>query len=167
MEDFERLYREYAIPVKKYVMTLCHNEALADDVTAETFYKALRSIDRICPETRVLTWLCTVAKNTYVDWTRKKEYQNLPLEEETLSFESAKGDPADECDARQKNLELYRRIQELTNPYRDVIWLRIFAGLAFCEIADVMGKSENWARVTFYRGKNRLKERMTENETAL
>ncbi|MDD2955290.1 MAG: sigma-70 family RNA polymerase sigma factor [Oscillospiraceae bacterium] len=160
MEDFEEIYRRCAVPVKKYVMTLCRNESLAEDVTADTFCKALRHIDSFDPNTRVLTWLCAIAKNTYLDYIRRREYQNLPLTPEMEPPTPPENGPEEECQRRQGQLDLYRNIQKLGSGYRDVLYLRAFAGLSFREIGDVLGKSENWARVTFYRGKNQLKGMM-------
>lgn len=109
---------------------MCGNESLTDDVTAETFYKAIKSIDHFGGG-NMLTWLCSIARNTYIDCIRKKEYKKY--------------------------------LQKLEPEKKDVVYLRIFGELSFKEIGEIIGKSENYARVTFYRSKNQLKGWM-ENE---
>ncbi|MDD3165166.1 MAG: sigma-70 family RNA polymerase sigma factor [Oscillospiraceae bacterium] len=156
MEQFEQIYRQYALPVKKYVMSLCHNDALADDVTADTFCKALTHLDTYDPRGKVLTWLCSIARNTYLDAVQRRDNQTLPLPE-TLPGCAA---PEQALEDKQERLTLYRNLQRLSPDYRSVLYLRLFADLSFAEIGEVLDKSENWARVSFYRGKNQLKGMM-------
>lgn len=163
MHDIEEIYRRYALPVKKYVYGMCRNEALADDVTAETFYKAIKNIDSF-GSGNMLTWLCSIARNTYIDCIRKKEYKNLPFPEnadETLLSDSPT--PEEQALKRDERLLLYKYLQRLEPEKKDVVYLRIFGELSFKEIGEIIGKSENYARVTFYRSKNQLKGWM-ENE---
>lgn len=161
MKDIEEIYTAYALPVKKYVMTLCGSSALADDITAETFLKAVRNIDSF-HSGRMLTWLCAIARNTYLDYANRKEYKNKPLDD-VCGAASALSSPEEDYIKKDERLALYRYIQRLEPELRDVVYLRIFAELSFKEIGDILGKSENWTRVTFYRSKNKLKGWM-ENE---
>ena len=163
MKDMEEIYKAYALPVKKYVLSLCKNNALADDITADTFCKAVKNIDSF-REGRMLTWLCAIAKNTYLDYIGRKEYQNLSLSDGYEAALSGVGSsPEEEYIKKDDRLTLYRQMQRLSPELKDVVYLRIFAGLSFKEIGNILGKSENWARVTFYRSKEKLKGWM-ENE---
>ncbi len=164
MKDIEKMYRDYAKPVMKYVMSLCHNETLAEDITADTFFKAIKNIDSFDESTRMLTWLCSIAKNTYFDYVRKKENKNFSITEEMQEvFCKAGKSPEEAFEKKDERMLLYKSIQKMEGEMKDVIYLRIFGELSFREIGDILGKSENWARVTFYRGKNKLKGWM-ENE---
>lgn len=163
LNDIEEMYRNYAVPVKKYVLTLCRDDTLADDITADTFYKAIKNIDHFT-EGKLLTWLCAIARNTYLDYVKKKENLNISISEEMeTKFTSSKDNMEEKYLRKDEKIQLYRMIYKLDAQQKDVVYLRIFGDLSFKEIGDILGKSENWARVNFYRSKNKLKEWM-ENE---
>lgn len=163
MNDIEEMYRKYAIPVKRYVLSLCKDSTLADDITAETFYKAINHIDHF-KEGKLLTWLCAIARHTYFDYVKKKEYSNIPISSEMESNLINTKDTLEEKYIRKdEKIQLYRMIYRLDEQQKDVVYLRIFGELSFKEIGEILGKSENWARVNFYRSKNRIKE-WIENE---
>ena len=156
-DALEQLYRTYAIPVQRYVLSLCGNVTLADDITAETFYKAIQHIDDFNGG-RIFTWLCAIARNSWLDIAKSKEHANLPITEELeVSLPDIAHTPEDSYIAKDERLELYRQMQNLQGEAKDVVYLRIFAQLSFKEIGDVLNKSENWTRVTFYRSKEKLK----------
>ena len=154
MEEFEKLYSKYALPVKKYAMTLCADEHMADDIAADTFFKALKSIDSFDGSCKILTWLCAIAKNTYLDYRKKKKA--LPLYE-TEYMEAPEASPEESAIKNDERLRLFRLIRNLDPDSKDVVYLRIFGELSFKEIGDILNKSENWARVTFYRAKVKMK----------
>lgn len=163
LKDMEEMYRTYALPVKRYILSLCGNESLAEDITADTFYKAMKNIDHFT-EGKLLTWLCAIARNTYLDYVKKKENTNVPISEEMATQLISSYDNMEEKYLRKdEKLQLYRMIYKLEPEQKDVVYLRIFGELSFKEIGEILGRSENWTRVNFYRSKNRLKEWM-ENE---
>ena len=161
MQPMDEIYREYAGYVFRYLRALTRDEDLAEELTQETFYQAVKSVGRFNGRSSVATWLCGIAKNCLRTWRRKnpptEEYTEAAL---TGSAPSAEGE-AEENEARA---DLYRRLHALEEPYREVLYLRLLAGLPYKEIGAVFGKTENWARVTFYRGKEKLKERSTDEE---
>ena len=151
----ETMYMEYANTVKHFLISLCGNFDLAEDLTQETFYQAVRSIDRFDGSCKVSVWLCQIAKHLWYQHLRKANRETeLPEEAELPLVPSAE----DEAVSRSGQLDLLRRVHELPEPGREVVYLRAFGGLSFREIGDVLGKTETWARVTFYRGKERLKQ---------
>ena len=154
----EEMYRLYAQKVKKYLQSLCGSSTLADDLTAETFYKAIKNIEKF-KGGNMLTWLCTIGKNTYFDYLKKRESANLPLTEE-LAVGIAADAPTPEMVAvdNDERLNLYRHLRRLDADAREVVYLRMFTDLSFRDIGSILGKSESWARVTFYRSKIKLKE---------
>lgn len=156
-KEIEQMYREYAIPVKRYVLSLCKNNDMADDITADTFYKAIKNIDRF-QGGKIFTWLCAIARNTYLDYIKKSSY-SMEIREEEMEERISDDSPSPEdlFVKKDEQMTLYRMIQKLDAVAKDVVYLRIFAELSFKEIADIVGKSENWARVVFYRSKNKLK----------
>ena len=154
MKDMEEIYRAHARTVYKYLLSLCHDDTLAEELTQETFYQAVRSADRFDGSCKVSTWLCQIAKHLfYQHLRRQKREEPLPEEDALPPLPSAEGEALD----RVGQLDLLRRIHDLPEPGREVVYLRAFGSLSFREIGEVLGKTETWARVTFYRCKERLK----------
>lgn len=160
MKEFEEIYSKYALPLKKYAMSLCADEHVAEDITAETFVKAMKKIDSFDGTSKMLTWLCAIAKNTYLDFCKRKKA--LPLYE-TEGLLPSFGSAEETVLKNEERKELFRLIQRLEPENKDVVYLRIFGELSFREIGDILGKTENWARVKFYRSKLKMKG-MMENE---
>lgn len=155
--EIQQMYQDYALPVRRYVFSLCRNETMTEDIVADTFYKAIKNIESF-QGGKILSWLCTIAKYTYLDYVKKKEHANVPLSDE---MESQIPDEQMQLEQaviqKEDRTQLYRLIQRLGSEEKDVVYLRIFAELSFKEIGNILGKSENWARVIFYRSKNKLK----------
>lgn len=154
MEDLGQIYQEHAKTVYKFLMSQCHNEALAEELTQETFYQAVRSIDRFDGSCKISVWLCQIAKHLWYQYLQKNK-RETPVEEADLGRMVSSAE--EELLTREGHLDLLRQIHSLPDPAREVMYLRAFGGLSFREIGDVLGKTENWARVTFYRTKERLK----------
>lgn len=156
MQDIEKIYEEYFETVNKYLFCLTKNSDLAEELTQETFYRAVKKIGTYKGECKISVWLCQIAKNLWYDECRKnkklanKDYDLLNLEtEEKIE---------DEVISNDEKITLYKKMQKLDEKTREVIYLRITGELNFKEIGDILNKSENWARVTFYRGKQKMKE---------
>lgn len=157
MKDIEEIYKKYAPYVRSYIWGLCKNSDIADDITAEVFCKAIENIDSFTSG-RIQTWLCAIARNTYIDYVKKAEYKNHHLSKEMEeSVEDNHGTVEELFFKKNDRVTLYKQIQRLDAEMKDVVYLRIFGEFSFKEIARILGKSENWARVTFYRSKNKLK----------
>lgn len=155
MDSMEQIYQAHARTVYKFLLSQCHDADLAEELTQETFYQAVRSIDRFQGNCKVSVWLCQIAKHLWYQHLRKANRETeLPEEAELPLMPSAE----DEAVSRSGQLDMLRRVHELPEPGREVVYLRAFGGLSFREIGDVLGKTETWARVTFYRGKERLKQ---------
>lgn len=153
----EEIYKEYFETVKKYLLCLTHNNDIAEELTQETFYKAVKNIHTFKDDCKISVWLCKIAKNTWLDSIKKNKNIKDMADNELFEIESL--ETTDETViSNQGKLELYKKIQKLDEKTRDVIYLRITGDLNFKEIGDIFNKTENWARITFYRGKQKLKE---------
>lgn len=152
MEDMEQIYREHAKTVYKFLISQCRNTTLAEELTQETFYQAVKSIDRFDGTCKISVWLCQIAKHLWYQYLKKK---NREVKE--TDFDPMVSSTEDQILTQEGHLELLKQIHSLPDPAREVVYLRAFGGLSFREIGDVLGKTENWARVTFYRSKERLK----------
>ena len=161
MEPMEDIYRRHARTVYKFLLSLCGDADLAEELTQETFYQAIRSIDRFDGRCKLSVWLCQIAKHLWYQHLRKRKREvPLPDEPPELPIPSAEEGLLEQ----EGRLELLRKIHALPDPQREVVYLRSFGGLTFREIGDVLGKTENWARVTFYRGKEQLRKGGTSHE---
>ena len=155
MEDMETVYRRHAQTVYKFLLSQCHSAQMAEELTQETFYQAVRSIDRFDGGCKVSVWLCQIAKHLWYQQLRKARRETeLPEETALPPLPSSE----DEAVGRAGQVELLRQIHSLPEPGREVVYLRTFGGLSFREIGEVLGRTETWARVTFYRSKEQLKK---------
>ena len=157
--DMETIYRLYFRDVYLFLQGLTRSETLAEELTQETFYQAVRSIDRFNGSCKVSVWLCQIAKHLWYQHLRKRKPEE-PLPEDGLPGPSAEEDVL----TRQGHLDLLRQIHALPPSTREVVYLRAFGGLSFREIGDVLGRTETWARVTFYRGKEALRKGGADHE---
>lgn len=152
MTKVEEIYSKYFDDVYKYTFALCHNEVIAEDITQETFLKALQGINTFKGECQLRVWLCQIAKNTYFSMCRKNKYETeLEVEDDVFCIESLLID-------KEAAFEIHKAIHRLDEPYREVFSLRLFGELSFAQIGELFGKTESWARVTFHRTKIKLKE---------
>ncbi len=154
----DEIYRQYARAVYRYLLSLTCDGDLAEELTQETFFQAIRSSDRFDGSCAVSTWLCAIAKNTLRTY-RRKHPQTEELDAQALFAPSAEAD----AESETGRVELLKRLHALREPYREVLYLRAFGGLTFREIGEVQGKTENWARVTFYRGKELLRKEVEDD----
>ncbi len=154
----DEIYQQYAQTVYRYLLSLTRDGDLAEELTQETFFQAIRSADRFDGSCAVSTWLCAIAKNALRTY-RRKHPETEDVDDQTLFAPSAEADAEEESG----RVEVLKRLHALREPYREVLYLRAFGGLSFREIGEVQGKTENWARVTFYRGKELLRKEVEEN----
>lgn len=159
MEDMSRLYQQHAQTVYKFLLAQCRDAHLAEELTQETFYQAIRSVDRFNGSCKVPVWLCQIAKHLWYQHLRKHRREAAEGPPETV-LPSAE----EETLAQEGQLELLRKIHALSPDAREVVYLRSFGGLSFREIGDVCGRTETWARVTFYRSKELLRTGGTKDE---
>ena len=155
MQDLEQIYKQYFETVNKYLFCLTHNSDISEELTQETFYRAVKKINTFKGECKMSVWLCQIAKNLWYDELKKnKKLENI----EQIFLIQSEENLEENIILNENKLELYRKLQKLDKQTREVIYLRITGELSFKEIGDILNKTENWARVTFYRGKQKLKE---------
>jgi len=157
MQDIEKIYEEYFKVVNKYLFCLTHNNDISEELTQETFYRAVKKIDKYKGECKISVWLCQIAKNLWYDECRKNK--RIVDTEEDIFIDTQATETIEEIIiAKDEKLVLYQKMQLLDEKTREVMYLRLSGELSFKEIGTILNKTENWARVTFYRGKNQLKE---------
>ena len=156
MGDFDKIYAEYYSEVYKFVVSICQNPMLAEEITQESFFKALKSIDSFNGNCKLSTWLCKIARNTLYSYTKKHNRQvDYPFDI-TISSENIEEQFAD----KETAYAIHKVLHKLNEPYKEVFWLRIFGELSFAQIGALFEKTESWARVTYYRAKIMIKEEL-------
>jgi len=145
--------------VFRYVMTLCKNQAEAEDITQEAFLKAIRYSDKFLQGSSLYTWLCTIARNTWLNRIKssKKETMTDNIEEASEKSVQELEELVADKDAA---FHIHKALHEISEPYKEVFSLRVFGELSFKEIARLFSKTESWARVTFYRAKKIIIEKL-------
>lgn len=156
MINIEEIYNEYFKVVYRYLFCLTRDSDKAEELTQETFYRAVQKIDTFEGNSKISSWLCKIAKNLYLD-ELKKERRKTELNEE-VDIIDKEFDLENQVIFKEDKISLYKKIHNLDSVTKEVIILRINGELSFKEIGLVFNKTENWARVTFYRGKQKLKE---------
>lgn len=156
MHDIEEIYNVYAKSIYKYIFSLCKDETLSEDIVQETFLVASENIDKFKGESKISSWLCSIAK--YI-WYRKlkkdkkiskfsiDEFENVVAEYELIDEELLKN---------EEKLFLYKQIQNLDEETRNIMYLRILGNLTYEEISEITGKSISYVRVKFFRGKEKI-----------
>lgn len=155
MTDFEEVYNLYFRNVYRYALSLCQNEAMAEEITQETFYKALAKLNAFNGNCKVSVWLCQIAKNTYYTMCRKKKHIAPDINISLLADEHSMEE--NYC-KKQTVLAIQDVLEKLEEPYKEVFSARVFGELPFKEIAALFGRTETWARVTYHRAKLKIKE---------
>ena len=158
--NIEELYRTYFDIVYRYIRSISQDGALAEEVTQETFFKALEKIGQFRGDCDVRVWLCQIAKNTLYDHLKKQKKQLLG-DEKLEKAESAGGELLEEKLAqRSQAMEIHKVLHRLSEPYKEVFSLRVFGELSFGTISSLFGKSESWARVTYHRACKKIREEL-------
>lgn len=156
--DFEELYAREFPGLYKYLLSLCGDPALTEELAQETFYRAIRNSQSFRGTCRLSVWLCQIGKNLYLSHLRRERlWRPAPMEELELR-QSAQPGPEEALLCRETVMDLHRRLHSLPEPYREVFSLRTLGELSFAQIGELFGKSEGWARVTYYRAKLKLQE---------
>ncbi len=154
MKNIEDIYKEYANLIKNYIFVITRDRELSEEIMQETFVAAINGINKFRGDCEISVWLCSIAKKILFKRLKKDNSSNI-LSIEELEIED-KRQVEDEYIKNSKKLKLYEALQNLDANTREVIYLRLTGELSFKEIGSILHKSENWARVTFFRGKQKL-----------
>lgn len=158
MQNMEEIYKEYYITVYKYLFCLTQNKDISEELTQETFSIAVEDIKKFRGECKLSVWLCQIAKHLwYKELKKSKKNVNVPLEEikDYILYDESLEEIIFE---KEEKLKLFKDMQKLDEKSREVMYLRMVGNLSYEEIGEVLGKTGNWARVTFYRSKQKIRE---------
>lgn len=159
--EFEKIYCEYFDGVYRYLLGLSGNRYIAEEMTSDTFFKAMQGIDNFKGNCQMKSWLCQIARNTYYSYLRKSK--NVNLVNEIPETENAEEKSIEEQILKKDtSMKIHSVLHYLEEPYKEVFTLRVFGELSFNEIGRIFEKTENWACVTYYRARKKIQERMEE-----
>ena len=163
MQDMDTIYKKYGEIVYKYVFCLTGNEDTTEEIVQETFLVAVKDINKFRGECKISTWLCQISKYIWYKKVKKEKLKKeIPLDilQNTLFIEES---IEENLWNKEKKIQLFKKLQDFDEDTKNVMYLRIFGNFEYNEIAEIMNKTSNWARVVFFRGKQKLKEEL-ENE---
>jgi len=160
--EFEQIYRAYFNDVYLYLKRLTKNESIAEEITSETFFKAMQSLDGFRGDCEMRVWLCQIAKNCYLSYCKKKQ-RLVTLEETDTIPDPATPEDMDTWLAKKNDaMRIHFLLHTMPEPYKEVFMLRVFGELSFKQIGELFQKTENWACVTYHRAKRKITEKMEE-----
>lgn len=155
--QLEDIYHTYFKDVFLYVYSLSGDKNISEDITSETFMKALRSLDSFKGDSDIRVWLCQIAKNSYYSYLRKKKsFVDL----ESVPEPASENNVEHEIATSEASVKVHEVIQNLKEPYKKVFTLRVFGELSFKQIGKLYAKSDNWACVTYHRAREKIKARL-------
>lgn len=159
MAEFEQIYEANQGFIYKFLLNYCRNASLAEELTQETFFKAYMNFQSLKDRDKAPAWLCQIARNTYFAWYHQQK-RIQPLDETIVL---AQTDLEEMAISKDLSNAAMRCLQELDQPYKEVLMLAVFGGVSLKEISRLFGKSESWARVTFYRAKQKILDNMEDH----
>lgn len=163
MKDFDEIYKLYSKSIYRYLLYLTGDHHLSEDLLQETFYNAFKAIHKFEGRSKVSTWLYTIARNTFLKDRNKSKKSGEMLSQDgeidKMDFEM----PDTIVERRDSMKAVMEAIGRLDENYRQVVLLRSIGELSFRDIGNMLNKNENWARITFYRAKLKLKKEMDDN----
>lgn len=159
MTKFDEIYNLYEIQVYRYLLTLCQDEHMAEELTQETFYRAYLNLKNFQGKSSLYTWLCQIARNILINYKKKKSNQEQELKLDAyINVDSIE----ELLIEKEQALQIHKVLHRLNEPYKEVFMLKIFGELSYKEIAEIFGKTESWAKVTCYRAKGQIIKEMEE-----
>ena len=162
VQDFATIYETYFSQVYRYARSLTSDDQAADDITAETFLRAMQALPKFRGECEIRVWLCRIAKNIWL--TEQKKRGRMADDGETvLEALPDGGDPAEQAADRDMARRLHRALHRIEEPYREVFSLRVFAELPFADIGELFGHNAHWACVTYHRACEKIRSEMEES----
>lgn len=157
MSEFENIYTTYFQDIFKYVLKLSNDDHIAEEITSQTFFKVMNSIDSFRGECDIRVWLCQIAKNCYYSYLKKagrtESFENVEISVQNMSLE-------DLFSQQDMAMLIQKLLHDIPEPYKEVFMWRVFAELSFKQIGQIFCKSENWACVTYHRARNKIKEKL-------
>lgn len=160
--EFEQLYNAYFKSVYRYIRKLSGDEYLAEEITSETFLKAMKSIGDFRGECDMRVWICEIAKNTYYSYLKKSKRIASVDETELQSIVDPDAFIEEQIGIQNETQQIRKILHTMPDPYKEIFMWRVFGELSFKEIGDLYNKTDNWACVTYHRARKMIQSRLEE-----
>lgn len=159
MTEFEEIYTSYFRDVELYLRAICHDEGLAEELTEQVFFRALKALPTFRGDCDIRTWLCAMGRNCYLSHLRKTK-PSVDVEE--IQIPDPRKSLEEQVEDREQAMAIHRILHDLPEPYKEVFSLRIFGQLSFGDIGALFGRTANWACVTYHRARQKIQQEMEE-----
>lgn len=157
MTEFETVYRTYFRDVELYLRAICKDESLAEELTEQVFFQAMKALPKFRGDCDIRTWLCAMGRNCYLSHLRKtRPSENI----DELQIPDPRASIEEQIIDRSQAMAIHRLLHDLPEPYKEVFSLRIFGQLSFEDIGSLFGRTANWACVTYHRARRKIQEQM-------
>lgn len=160
--EFEQIYSTYFKPVYQYIKQLSGDEHIAEEITSETFFRAMKSVGDFRGECNMRVWLCQIAKNTYFTYLKENSKIASVEEIELLNIADTNTFLEEQIGTREEAQRIRKVLHEISDPYKEVFMWRLFGELSFKEIGGLYNKTDNWACVTYHRARKMIQSRLEE-----
>lgn len=161
---FEEIYNEYFKDVYLYILRLSGDAHIAEEITSDTFFKAMKAIEKFRGDCEIRVWLCQIAKNCYYSFLKKNRREESIETPELLNIAEPKAHVEEQLAQKETMVQLQTMLHELPEPYKEVFMWRTFADLSFKQIGQMFGKTDNWACVTYHRARTMLRKGLEESK---
>lgn len=162
--EFEQIYSTYFESVYRYIWKLSGDEHIAEEITSETFLKAMKSIEDFRGDCDMRVWICQIAKNTYYSYMKKSCRMVSVDETEYQSITDPNAFIEEQIGIQEEILQIRKILHTMSDPYKEVFMWRVFGEMSFKEIGALYGKTDNWACVTYHRARKMIQDRLEEND---
>lgn len=156
MSGFQEIYEQHSKAVYRFLLSLTRNESMAEELLQETFYRALLHIDQFEGKSSLYTWLCQIGKNAWMKECKRNRTRCDVSVDELTNITSNEQSLEERVIRKEEYIKVRQATLKLSEPYRDVFILHTYADIKLNEIAVLYGKTESWARVTYYRAKQKI-----------
>ncbi len=162
--EFEQIYSTYFESVYRYIWKLSGDEHIAEEITSETFLKAMKSIEDFRGDCDMRVWICQIAKNTYYSYMKKSHRMVSVDEIEIQSITDSNAFIEEQIGIQEEIRQIRKILHMMSDPYKEVFMWRVFGEMSFKEIGALYGKTDNWACVTYHRARKMIQDRLEEND---
>lgn len=162
--EFEQIYSTYFESVYRYIWKLSGDEHIAEEITSETFLKAMKSIEDFRGDCDMRVWICQIAKNTYYSYMKKSHRMVSVDETEFQSITDPNAFIEEQIGIQEETRQIRKILHTMSDPYKEVFMWRVFGEMSFKEIGALYGKTDNWACVTYHRARKMIQDRLEEND---
>lgn len=161
MTDFDQIYRDYFREVELYLRAICRDAHLAEELTEQVFFRALKALPEFRGDCDIRTWLCAMGRNAYLSHLRKMK-PTVDIDE--VNIPDPRQGIEERISDREQAMDIHRVLHGLPEPYKEVFSLRVFSQLSFADIGTLFGKTANWACVTYHRARQKIKDALEVSE---